>query len=87
MPQGWDLGVTLAWGFVMAPNRLRILVVGFVVESIINTLIYFRNLTKFPSPDSTKSYYIKNVSEHDQKLPQSLPADQTMVLIGRVTDQ
>ena len=31
MPQGWDLGVlggskTLAWGFAMAPHRLRILV-------------------------------------------------------------
>ena len=31
MPQGWDLGVlggskTLAWGFMMAPHRLRILV-------------------------------------------------------------
>ena len=32
MPQGWDLGVlagseTLAWGFAMAPHRLRILVI------------------------------------------------------------
>ena len=31
MPQGWDFGVlggskTLAWGFAMAPHRLRILV-------------------------------------------------------------
>ena len=31
MPQGWDLGElvgskTLAWGFAMAPHRLRILV-------------------------------------------------------------
>ena len=31
MPQGWDLGCwggskTLAWGFAMAPHRLRILV-------------------------------------------------------------
>ena len=34
MPQGWDLGVlggskTLAWGFAMAPHRLRILVFFF----------------------------------------------------------
>ena len=34
MPQGWDLGVlggskTLAWGFAMAPHRLRILVTKY----------------------------------------------------------
>ena len=33
MPQGWDLGVlgrpkTVAWGFAMAPHRLRILVLN-----------------------------------------------------------
>ena len=33
MTQGWDLGVlgwskTLAWGFAMAPHRLRVLVIA-----------------------------------------------------------
>ena len=38
MPQGWDLGMlgglkTLAWGFAMAPHRLRILVFYYDKES------------------------------------------------------
>ena len=38
MPQGWDLGVmggskTLAWGFAMAPHRLRILVYIFIYNT------------------------------------------------------
>ena len=37
MPQGWDRGAglgskTLAWGFVMAPHQLRILVILILIK-------------------------------------------------------
>ena len=44
MPQGWDLGVlgvkTLAWGFEMAPHRLRILV-HFVLKNVYEQILCF----------------------------------------------